>query len=55
MCTKGVVVGDVWEREVIGISVIVGLLVIDENDIEDVSVICDLVLLEGVTGVTLRV
>ena len=55
MCTKGVLVGDVGDREVIGILVIGGLLVIDEDDIEDVSVICDLVLLEGVTGVTLRV
>ena len=31
-----------------------GLLVIDENDIEDVSVLSDLDLLEGVTGATLR-
>ena len=32
-----------------------GLLVIDEDDIDDVSVICDLDLLEGVTEATLRV
>ena len=32
-----------------------GLLVIDENVIEDVSGICDLDLLEGVAGATLRV
>ena len=32
-----------------------GELVVDEDDIEDISVICDLVLLEGVTGATLRV
>ena len=37
------------------ISVIGGLLLIVEGDIKDVSVICDLGLLEGVTGVTLRV
>ena len=33
----------------------VGVLVLDEGDIEDVSVICNLDLLEGVTGATLRV
>ena len=46
-----------FENEgVIGISVIGGLLVIDEDDmIEVVSVICDHVLLKGVTGVTMRV
>ena len=55
MCTEGLLLGDVCEREVIGISVIDGRLVIDEDDTEDVSVINDLVLLEGVTGVTLRV
>ena len=48
-------IGDVWERGVIGISVIGGLRVMDEDDIEDVSVICDLVLLEGFIGVTFRV
>ena len=31
-----------------------GILVIDEDDIEGVSIICDLDLLEGVTGATLR-
>ena len=30
-----------------------GLLVVVEDDIEDVSVMCDLGLLDGVTGVTL--
>ena len=55
MCNKRIIIGDVWEREVVKISVIGGLLVIDEDDTEDVSVICDLVLLEDVTGVTLRV
>ena len=55
MCTKGVSLVDVCEREVIGISVIGGRLVIDEDDTEDKSAINDLVLLEGVTRVTLRV
>ena len=55
MCTKGVIIGDVWEREVVRISVIRGLLLIDKDDTDDVSMICDLVLLEDVTGVTLRV
>ena len=54
MCTKVVLLGEVCEREVIGISVFGGLLVIDEDDTEDVSVIIDLVLLKGVTGITLR-
>ena len=43
------------EREVIGNSVTGGRLVIDEDDTEEVSVNSDLVLLEGVTAVTLRV
>ena len=55
MCTKRIIIGDVWEREVVRISVIGGPLVIDEDDTEDVSVSCDLVILEDVTGVTLRV
>ena len=55
MCTKRIIIGDVWEREVVRISVIGGLVVIDEDDTEDVSVSCDLVILEDVTGVTLRV
>ena len=32
-----------------------GLFVVDEDDVEEVSVICDHVLLDGVTGVVLRV
>ena len=32
-----------------------GVIVIDEDDIEDVSVFCDLDVLVGVTGATLRV
>ena len=55
MCTKGVLLGELCERQVVGISVIGGLLVLDEDDTEDESVINDLVPLEGVTGVTMRV
>ena len=55
MCTKGVLLGDVCEREVRGISVNCCRLVIDEDNTKDVSVINDLVLLDVVTGVTLRV
>ena len=59
MCTKGVWIGDgwEWERGVLGISDIEGLLICDtvvETE-DDISVICDLGLLEGRTGVTLRV
>ena len=57
MCAKEVWIGDGWDlkREVIGISDIGGLLIwyIVVYTEEDISVRCDLGLLERVTGVTL--